>query len=670
MTATLGSLIDCIARLSTREETKAPAITAITFVVAVTMALIHLAQAYDFVFPSGQFKNLHIGFAVLLTYLMLIERTPREKVWARRLLVLLALLIIAPTVYIHIEYENLVNVRSFKPNALDTTFALLLLGLTLYAAAREWGWVIPILAVSTLFYGYYGYLLPGELFSHGGIVLWRLIGYTSIPYFQGLLGGLTELSAGTIYMFMLFAGVLKITGGIDFIIKVAFSVGGRSRAGPAQVAVVSSGFLAMISGSVVANVASTGAMTIPMMKRCGFRPEFAGAVEAVASTGGQLTPPVMGLAAFLIVGITGIPYVEVMAAAVLPAVIYYAYLMLAVHVQALRLGLDARKIDLAAGHDETMSKAAEMTLAAACKEYGHLLFGIAVLVYFLVISMPPGTAVLYAIAMLLVMDGLKRLYRHRRQPLVGLRDVGRMILQSLEAGARSGAQVATIIAVCAILIDFLSVTGFAQKLSLLMLDLAGGNLWILMFIAALTCLAFGLGMPTTASYILVALLGAPALVELGLPLLAAHMYVFFFANVSALTPPVAIAALVASNIAGGRFMHTALLSVRLGLPGFLLPVVFALRPELLGLTGTLSDQIWVFAVTLVAVGALNLVFEGYFLTRMAWWERAVLIPAAAALLLPGWWTAGAGAMMFLAIAGHQVFVSRGYRASRKSNPSL
>ncbi len=670
MTRTLGSLVTFIARLSTREETKAPAITAITFVVAVTMALIHLAQSYNFIFPSGQFKNLHIGFAVLLAFLMLLERTPREKVWARRWLVLLALLSLAPMVYIHIEYESLVNVRSFKPNALDVTFALLLLGLTLYAAAREWGWVIPSLSICTLIYGYYGYLLPGELFSHGGIVLWRLIGYTSIPYFQGLLGGLTELSAGTIYMFMLFAGVLKVTGGIDFIIKVAFSVGGRSRAGPAQVAVVSSGFLAMISGSVVANVASTGAMTIPMMKRYGFRPEFAGAVEAVASTGGQLTPPVMGLAAFLIVGITGIPYVEVMAAAVLPAVIYYAYLMLAVHVQALRLGLDARKINLAAAHDGTTSEAAAMTLTDACKEYGHLLFGIAVLVYFLVISMPPGTAVLYAIAMLLVMDGLKRLYRHRRQPLVGLRDVGRMVVQSLEAGARSGAQVATIIAVCAILIDFLSVTGFAQKLSLLMLEMADGNLFILMFIAAVTCLAFGLGMPTTASYILVALLGAPALVELGMPLLAAHMYVFFFANVSALTPPVAIAALVASNIAGGRFMLTALMSVRLGLPGFLLPVIFALRPELLGLTGTVADQIWAFTVTLVAVAALNLVFEGYFLTRMAWWERAVLVPGAAALLVPSLWAIGAGALTFIAVAGYQVIVSRGYKGSHKSNPGI
>jgi len=461
-------------------------------------------------------------------------------------------------------------------------------------------------------------------------------------------------------MFMLFAGVLTVTGGIDFIIKIAFSIGGKSRAGPAQVAVVSSGFMAMISGSVVANVASTGAMTIPMMKRYGFRPEFAGAVEAVASTGGQLTPPVMGLAAFLIVGITGIPYVEVMAAAVFPALIYYVYLIVAVHLRAVGAGLDARGVDPSQMVDEDGRPALEsdISLGRACIEYGHLLFGIGILIYFLVVAMPPGTAALYAMLTLLATDGIKRLWRHRSHPLAGIKDVLRMMVQSLENGARAGAQVATVIAVCAILIEFMSVTGFAQKLSFLMLELAGGSLPLLMLIAAVTCLAFGLGMPTTASYILVALLGAPALVELGVPLLAAHMFVFFFANVSALTPPVAIAALVASNIAKGRFMPTAFLSVRLGLPGFLLPIVFVVHPQLLGLGGGWLQQVGIFALALIAICALNTVFEGRFLTRLSLPERVLMALASLALLYPGWASGIVGAVVIGSLALRQLLARR------------
>ncbi|MDA0991089.1 MAG: hypothetical protein O3A51_10105, partial [Verrucomicrobia bacterium] len=220
-------IIQALAGLSTREKTEAPGVTALALVVAVTMAAIHLAQAYVYFLPAGQFKNLHIGFAVLLTFLSLLEGVPRERVWARRWLVLLALVTLVPLLYIHVEYQALVEVRSFKPSSLDTVMAILLLGLTFYAAAREWGWMIPGLALVSAFYGYYGYLLPGELFSHGGITFQRLIAYTSIPFFRGLLGGLTELSAGTIYMFMLFAGVLTVTGGIDFIVKIAFSISGR-----------------------------------------------------------------------------------------------------------------------------------------------------------------------------------------------------------------------------------------------------------------------------------------------------------------------------------------------------------------------------------------------------------------------------------------------------------
>lgn len=658
MTPRHSSWLARLSALSARaDESKVPIATVLVMIAAIAMAVIHMTQVYVFFLPSGQFKNLHVGFALLIAFLAAWERTPASKRAMRAVYVVLALLALVPLFYIHAVYPELIGPRRFVPNRADMAVAVLLLVLALLATVRDWGWTIPALAAVALIYGYFGYLLPGELLFHGGISLRRLVGYTSIPYFQGLLGGLTELSAGTIFLFMVFAGVLKVTGGIDFIIKIGYAIGGRGRAGPAQVAVVSSGFMGMLSGSTVANVASTGALTIPMMKRFGFRPEFAGAVESVASTGGQFMPPVMGLAAFLIVGMTGIPYFEVMAAAVFPALIFYLYLMFGVHLRAARVGLDARE------QEETDVRARD-ALREAMGKYWHLLLGIAVLIYFLVIRMPPGIAALFSALALLALDSVNRLVRGRADLPRALKGVGRMIVQGLEEGGRTGAQVAIVIAVISILIEILAVTGFAQKLSNTMLELSGGNLSLLMVIAAGTCLAFGLGLPTSAAYILVALLGAPALADLGVPLLAAHFFVFYFANMSGITPPVAVTALVGANIAQARFLPTALLSVRLGLPGFLLPFLFVARPEILGIDAGLAQQVMVTLLALVAVMALNIILEGYFLAPMALWERLLLLPAAFGLLHHRWETTAVGLVLLLIVVAYQGLAARRRKTGR------
>ncbi len=649
----MHALAERLSSLSVKHgESRAPLATALLLVAAVGMALLHMAQIHWFFLPSGQFKNLHVGLAIAIAFLAAWEATPRERRPRRLAYGALALLTVVPLVYIHVEYQELTQSRRFLPNAWDSAIAVLLLTLAFLSTVRQWGWTIPALAGVALLYGYFGYLLPGELLFHGGISFGRLIGYTSIPYFQGLLGSLTELSAGTIFLFMLFSGVLKVTGGIDFIINVAYALGGRSRAGPAQVAVISSGFMGMLSGSTVANVASTGALTIPMMKRFGFKPHFAAAVESVASTGGQFMPPVMGLAAFLIVGITGIPYLEVMAAAIFPAVIFYAFLMLAVHINAVKSGLDAR------GQMAEEGGSARQALRTALREYGHLLLGIGVLIYFLVIRMPPGTAALMATVALLILDAGKQLVVHRRDLRAGLAAVVRRSLQGLEDGARTGAAVATVIAVINILVEILAVTGFAQKLSNTMLELAGGDLGWLLVIAAGTCLAFGLGLPTSAAYILVALLGAPALAELGVPLLAAHMFVFYFANMSGLTPPVAVTALVGANIAQSRFLPTAFSAVRLGLPGFLLPFLIVMRPEIIGLNAGPALQIGVAILALLAVMSLNVIIEGMLLTRVTWVERALLLPAAFGLLYPGWMSTAMGGALLALVLGRQIWSLR------------
>lgn len=619
-------------------------ISALLAIVATLMVAAHVFQLFTFTLPTGQFRNLHLGFALVIGYLVLVEGRPGRARSA--LYLLMALASVAVAGYIHHEYEAFVETRSFLPNAMDMTVASVLIALALVLSGLQWGWTIPGLALVGLAYGYWGAYMPEGVFSHGGISFQRLLGYSSVPYFQGLLGGLTALSASTIFMFMLFGGALKATGALDFIVKLGFAVGRRNRAGPAQVAVISSGLMGTISGSTVANVASTGAITIPLMKRYGFQPHFAGAVEAVASTGGQIMPPVLGLAAFLIVGITGIPYFNVMIAAVVPALIYYGFLILAVHLRSATLGLDARR---------AASEMGEVNFLREAIGQWHLLASVVLLVYLLTTGIPAGNAALYAVILLL---GLDFLMCTVRGGLAGIMLGLRRTLQACIDGARDGASVAIVIAVIGILVEILSVTGFAQRLSLAMLDLADGRLFTLAIIVAVSCLVFGLGLPTSAAYFIVALFGAPALVELGVPVLAAHMFVFYFANLSAITPPVAVAALVGANIAKASFWPTALTACRLALPGFFLPFLFLYQPQILGVSGSWLDQALTTLVALVGTVALCFAIEGRLIERLAWWERGALSAAAIALIDPNHVTDVIGGVVVLALIGRHVIANR------------
>ncbi len=608
------------------------------------MVAVHVMQLFTFSLPTGQFRNLHLGFAVLIGYLVLIENATGAS--TRWLYGLLAVIGVAVVAYIHVEYEALVDTRSFLPNVPDMVVASALIVVTLVLAGIQWGWTIPLVAIIGLAYGYWGYVLPDGILVHAGISFQRLLGYSSIPYFQGLLGGLTALSASTIFTFMLFGGALKATGALDFIVRLGFAVGRRNRAGPAQVAVISSCLMGTVSGSTVANVASTGAITIPLMKRYGFPPHFAGAVEAVASTGGQIMPPVLGLAAFLIVGITGVPYSSVMIAAIVPALIYYAFLILAVHLRSITLGLDAR---------QAAEQLGEVNLGREALAQWHLLASVVLLVYLLTTGIPAGHAALYCVLLLLGLDVLMCVLR---LGLAGFAEAARRVISAFLEGARDGASVATVIAVIGILIEVLSVTGFAQRLSLAMLDLADGRLITLAIIVAVSCLVFGLGLPTSAAYFIVALFGAPALVDLGVPLLAAHMFVFYFANLSAITPPVAVAALVGANIAKANFWATALTACRLALPGFFLPFLFLFQPQILGVTGTLLDQALATVIALVGTMALNFAIEGRLWGRLMWWERIVMAIAAVALIDPSWLTDLIGGGVLAAVMGRHVLVAR------------
>jgi TRAP transporter 4TM/12TM fusion protein len=620
-------------------------VTSIAFVAA------HVFQVFTFHWPSGLFKIIHVGGTVFL--LMLVASAMAQRTTSRVIHFLLALAAAAVIVYVFAEYRALIRQRSFLPSDTDLFVALVFLALALYASMREWGWVVSAIAVVGVLYGYFGQWMPEGLLYHGGLTLKRLIGTTSIPYFQGLLGGLSELSAGTIFPFMLFAAALQATGCVAFIMQIAYRIGGRTRAGPAQIAVISSGFMGMVSGSSVANVASTGALTIPLMKKVGFKPEFAGAVESVASTGGQITPPVMGLAAFLIVGMTGIPYGEIVIAAVFPAFIFYAYLMFAVHLRALRFDLDAT-----AQTELTREFESADTILVACLKHLHFFVATIYLVTVLIMVNMPGRAALQAAGILIALYIVRELILSWRGIATIAANTLRLLCSIAYDGALRGAQVAVVVAVIGVLVDILAVTGFSQKLSFFMLELAGGNLALLLVVAAFACLAFGLGLPTSAAYILVALLGAPALVQLGVPLIAAHMFVFFFANISAITPPVAICCLVAAKIAQGSFFRTSFIAVRLGLPGFILPFLFVVHPEILGVDANFATTAFVSLIALVGVVTLNIILEGYLLRPLTMVERVLLLPAALGLLHPSLWASLAGIGVLALVFARQWFALR------------
>ena len=610
-----------------RRAAPAPEIAILVGAAALLMAGLHVYQSVTFWFPTGQFKSIHVNLAAIIVFLAALEATPAARPWARRALALMALLAAVPLIYVHVEYQALVEERGLFPEPADHWIALLMLAVTLIAAWREWGWIIPGMAIAGLLYGYFGYLFPGRLLFHSGIGIERLLSYSSIPSFNGLLGFLTEESARSIFMFMLFAGALEATGGTNMIMRLAFALVGRWRAGPAQVAVVSSALFGMISGSTVANVAAQGPMTIPMMRRVGFSREYAGAIEAVSSTGGQITPPVLGLTAFLIVGITGIPYVEVMVATVFPAVIFYLYLMLSIHLRAIRLGI-------AAGAAE---EADRVDLARDCRDHLHVLAGVATLFICLSIdNIPTGLAALYPTAIMLAGEMVKRLIARRRHPAAALGAAIAAIGQAARVGAVNGAQIAIVVAVINVLVEMFVVSGLGQRMSHMMLEIAGGQLWPLLLVAAATCLVLGCGVPTSAAYILVALLGAPALVKLGIPVLAAHLFVFFYANLASITPPVAIAALVAANISGGSYFRTSVICVSLGLPCFLLPFLFVIRPEIIGISGDFADQLLLAVLALISVCAAVFALQGHMLGPLRWYERVAALPATICLVLPGW----------------------------------
>ncbi len=573
-------------------------------------ALFHLYAAGVSPFTALVQRPMHLAFMAVLGFLGLQvgreddgtvpgSRVSRWTGWA------LAVLAVAVCLYLASQNQDLVR-RSGSPTSMDLAAGAAAVVVVLELARRTTGPGLVGVCVLALAYAVAGPLLPGFL-AHRGYGATRLIEHLYLST-EGIWGVPLGVSADFVYLFVLFGAVLDTAGGGGLLIALAHRVAGRTRGGPAKTAAVASAFMGSLSGSAVANVVTTGTFTIPLMKRAGFRPFFAGAIEAAASTGGQLMPPVMGAGAFILATWTNIPYVRVAAAAAIPALLYYVALLAAIHFRAGRVGL------LPAGQMRRERVADRL----------HLLLPLVAIVVLLAVGRSPMRAAFWGVASGLILALLRRSTR------LGLDDLRRV----LESAGRGAVQVAAACAAAGVVVGVASLTGIGLRMSELIVTLSGGNLLVALVLTALGSVVLGMGLPTTAAYVVLAALGAPALVELGVPLLAAHLFIFYFGAISNVTPPVSLAAFAAAGIAEAPPVRTAVAAAVLAGAGFLVPFMFVYGPPLL-LDGSLP-AIGLASVTGVAgVTALAASAMGYARRQLKVWERMVLGVGALALIFPG-----------------------------------
>ncbi|MDO9534921.1 MAG: TRAP transporter fused permease subunit [Bacillota bacterium] len=597
-------------------------------VIAVAMSVFLLYVVIYMPITQDQIKIYAVMFSLVLFFLVDLQ-SKKHSVISKVCIIILIILSLASTTYMQVNYQQIARLMGIMtlPATIVGTIILLMVW---EASRRFWGLLIPIFVLIMLLYGHFGYLLP-DPFYHGGISFVRIIGYSTM-FFRGIFGRLAGIGATLIIPLFIFANMLDVMGGRKMFLRVGHILAGRFRSGPAQAAVVCSLLFGSISGSTAANVATTGSFTIPMMKSAGYKAEYAAAVEGVASTGGQFMPPVMGSVAFVMVGFLGIPYSTIAIAALVPALLFYFSISLAVELRARKdqvVPLDA------ADSDDTFLK--------ILKDYFHLLIGVGVLIYLLFIRYPVSMSVVYGILSIAGFSLIRIMTEENK--LEKVKNFVNNIIEGLAGAAKTGAPLFLFVVLVGVAIEMLVTTGLAQKFSNMLIDLSGGSFLLLLIFTAIACIIFGMGMPSVSAYILVAVLGAPALVEAGASIISAHMFVFIISCLSAITPPVAINPMVACGIAKCKFWPAALTTVRLGLPAFILPFYFMYRPALLVVDTSFASTMNAVFFAVLALLALGIASEGYLFRGLNIIEKIVLIAAAGLLLFPGLFSSILGAVI-------------------------
>jgi len=585
-------------------------------------------------------RAIHFGGMGLIAYLSL-AAAARGR--GRRLLLVAAGVAVALTgLYLVVSFRGLVG-RVGSPTPLDLAFAGVCTVLVLDLARRTHGWALFVTALLFLAYGLWGPLVPG-LLGHRGYSLREILEFLYTTT-EGIFGIPIQVSASYIVVFILFSAFLERSGIVTLFSDLAFAVAGRTRGGVAKVAVVSSALMGTVNGSGLANVTTTGAVTIPLMRRNGFEPHYAAAVEATASMGGQIMPPVMGVAAFLMAERLGVPYSRVALAAILPALLYFFATGVQIHFHAKRRAIEP-------------AREARRGAWAILRTEGYLLLPIVVLIGVMMAGYSPVYAAVASIgASLATSWAAAAVVAARRAPATAWRAalVGEArargatpagVVGSIEAGIRNTVGVAVACAVVGIVIGIVTLTGSGLKLSSAIIETAGGHLPPTLVLTMLACFVLGMGLPTIPTYIITSTMAAPALVRLGVDRLAADFFVMYFGVLANLTPPVALAAYAAAGIARANPLQTCLTAVRLSIAGFLVPYVFVYSPIMLGVGLRAGPLIQIVVTSVVGVLALGAALEGHLLRDTTWYERVLLVAAAIDLIVPGVVTDLVGALLF------------------------
>ncbi len=522
---------------------------------------------------------------------------------------------LAPCLFILYDYDRLQWVYGSTVDTSDVIFGLCLIVAVLELARRAFGLAMPILSCVFLLYAFLGQHLPANLLGHMGIEPEKVIGFQIGE--MAIFGIVMSVMVRIIFLFMLFSAFFQLSGAGEFFIQFANSLAGRWRGGPAKVAVIASSLFGTISGNSVANVVTTGSFTIPMMKKTGYRPYFAGAVEAAASTGGQIMPPIMGAAAFIMAELVGITYGAVVIAAIIPAILYYCGVFCMVDLEAARLNLRGLARDQT---PRTMQ---------VLKEGGHLLIPIGVLIHQLLIAQVSLSRAGMVSIVAVIFSSLLR-----KKTRMGFLQ----IVEGMSQGAQSSVSIAAICACAGIIVGVVSITGLGIKFSSVVIGLSHGSLFLCLLFTAIVCLFLGMGLPTTAAYIVGAAVAVPALIRLEVYPLAAHLFVFYFACISAITPPVCAAAYAGAAIAGSPIFKTGFTATKLGIAAYIVPFLFVYYPVLL-MRGSTEAILWSSATALIAVMAVSMAAEGCFYAgkvQFNFFQRVLFVGAFAGLIVPGW----------------------------------
>jgi TRAP transporter 4TM/12TM fusion protein len=640
---------------SAPDETAHVPLRGALFWVAILFSSYQIWMAAFHPLSSLVIRSVHVGFVLLMIYALhppLGGRAP----WSRGLGWVLGLIGFAFGVYQWVFEADLTQ-RSGDLTSMDWVVGVVTVALVFDAARRAMGWGLPIICGGFLLYGIFGNHLPGIL-AHRGFGLDQIVSTLGFGT-EGIYGTPTYVSSTYIFLFILFGSFLEQAGMIRLFTDFALGTVGHTRGGPAKVAVISSGLMGTISGSGVANVVTTGQFTIPLMKRFGYSPAFAGGVEATASMGGQIMPPVMGAVAFIMAETINVPYLDIVKAAVIPAILYFVTAFWMVHLEAGHKGLMG------------MSKEDCPNPWTALRDRWYLLLPLAGLVGLLFSGYTPlfsGSVGLGLTVILIfgaaVISGVRSMpLRVLFWVLLGFAcsgffqfgvgaffvliaalvawtyirrtggDARRLAVVALVDGARHALPVAIACALVGVIIGMINLTGVAAELGGHIIAVGENNLFLALLLTMVTCLVLGMGIPTIPNYIITSSLAAPVLLQLGVPLIVSHMFVFYFGIMADLTPPVALAAFAAAPIARESGLKISLQAIRVAIAGFIVPFMAVYSPALMLQTGTWVDTVWIVFKALVAIAMWGAGAIGFLFGPLNWVERAFAILSASLLVV-------------------------------------